>query len=1269
MPTLDELQKLDDGQFHQLCDDLLRRLEHRYRRLRTHGVNAEGVSIKGQPDSYVGETANTCTNAFCYTVQRAGWWNKVVEDVKEAVTASPSVREIVVAIPHNADRDGPKDKNIDWLGAARTAAGLATLRVVDGRDIARLLDTDHQDLRFEHLRIRYSRLSGQSILASCRRANEEAIAEVVASGRYDPARYAPREADRELFALWQRALRPDTQAGSSKLEPTRLVPLVNDSGVGKTSLLSAFARSVGSVLPAVLLQARNLAFASEDSLVTHLIHVLQGVLEPKARWDEEAAITRHLAADAPLTVVLDGLDEARDAASVRRAINYWLKSKLGQASVLIVSSRPEFWKVCVDRAWSRWMPKGSEDDRTPFSVAMQSSVERTDPVEGIRLPDKFTEAELEAVWVRAGQAGEQLFALPAEAREELRHPFTLRVYLDLLREGSVPPRLTTRAGLLEAWLNRRLDAEAVPEERLTRQQFQETLRIIATRLAEATAGSLVVDDLADADVPRFDAAHPPGPAVERLIAANILESVPGSPDRIRFVVETVQDFYRAESEVAAIAEAPAQAAERFCQLGFTEAYPRLARIGQLLVNQEARHAFAEHLASADPRLAAVVVRADPTKYTQGGRRKVVEELGRQIASRHRVRAAFAIYLLSDLQSEESCECLAAHLLAPAQPHPSLKIVGAVAFAKLGCSAGVELVYEWPWFGFRSDDSYYFKDMLAIMRTARAEFKAELAEYALGRLGATSGHKEHVRAVTVLAYLGDDRLAAHLNDRLTENDSLLEYENHALIALGTAEAGQVFFRSAIGTARNISELDYKDGGMARYRLHLRVSSATSDHQYLGSPQFEPWIANLVNDENKEAASIGVDLAIRSRRPSLIHQAILAQARRRWMESARDEVRGAIPPDAWLGWWRGSNDPGIRRTLLGYLPIIPNAEIEQILIDCLDSPDFRGKAASHLGHYGCYRAAAYLRQLLHDCTGGVILRQKEQAATALGLLRDKASVEQLRSLAVASPEDAALFAVHSLGFIGTKEAEEALNTLIGTEVDEQDVAGALICCGSCSAVSKAVELARLRPDGPKWLCECVHMAFWTRGYHRGQFYTHISTAPLVDFLASNEKDVANKWDLVRAFEQIDSEEVRELLRQWAGQQGTPADAVVRDNDQLRMSALCYDELLKRGDEYAIKYYLDYRSNEEDFIYVHLAVDNLSHFPSERVAKALRSRLASAQEHSWTARLLSLLGQFGDSSDEGSIRPFLDHTDDRVANVACESLLRLTDPVLVPHQWREL
>lgn len=56
MTTLEKLQGLDDSQFHQLADAILKRVEAKYRDLRTHGVNERGHSIKGQPDSYVGNS-------------------------------------------------------------------------------------------------------------------------------------------------------------------------------------------------------------------------------------------------------------------------------------------------------------------------------------------------------------------------------------------------------------------------------------------------------------------------------------------------------------------------------------------------------------------------------------------------------------------------------------------------------------------------------------------------------------------------------------------------------------------------------------------------------------------------------------------------------------------------------------------------------------------------------------------------------------------------------------------------------------------------------------------------------------------------------------------------------------------------------------------------------------------------------------------------------------------------------------------------------------
>ena len=575
MGTLDEIKKLSDGEFHQLGDALLRKLDPRYRLLRTHGLNERGESIIGQPDSYVGDTAATCRVAVCYTVQRAGWWNKVVDDVRDAVTVSPMVEEVVVVIPHNADRDGPRDKTIDWHAKAQTAAGNAKLRVFDGRDITSQLDGDNQDLRYEHLGIPHSRLSGISIFAGCQTASLKVLDSLKASGRYDPDRYVQRTADGELYRLWQSATRQGV-GDNSRNGPVRFIALVNDSGVGKTSLVCDFTRRLGMVLPVLLIQARDLQYGTEDSLVAFVIQAIQGFLDPAARVIEEAALCQYLKGSVQLTVVLDGLDEAHHPEAVRRAITHWLRSKLGESSILIATSRREFWRTCVDASWERWMPATQSEDRSPVNVAEREEFEDKDPAVGIRLPDRFSETEFEAAWLRGGQPRKELFALPASVRRELRHPFTLRVFLELRNQGGQLPQTLTRSAILECWLNRRLDAEEVPGKRITRRQFQQALRVVASRTADTNSGSVLVDELVG--VPRFDAAHPPGPVIQPLIDANILETLPFQSDKIRFSVEAVQDFYRAEADIEEINNDPKLAAVKYSRLTFTKAAPRLERI-------------------------------------------------------------------------------------------------------------------------------------------------------------------------------------------------------------------------------------------------------------------------------------------------------------------------------------------------------------------------------------------------------------------------------------------------------------------------------------------------------------------------------------------------------------------------------------------------------------------------------------------------------------------------------------------------------------------
>ena len=392
----------------------------------------------------------------------------------------------------------------------------------------------------------------------------------------------------------------------------------------------------------------------------------------------------------------------------------------------------------------------------------------------------------------------------------------------------------------------------------------------------------------------------------------------------------------------------------------------------------------------------------------------------------------------------------------------------------------------------------------------------------------------------------------------------------------------------------------------------------------------------------------------------------------MTAIGDDVSETISPDQWITWWKSADSVELRCGVLKFLPAIPNLEIEQILIDCLDSPDYRGYAARRLGDYRSYRSACYLRQILDDRSAGVQSWGKYEAIVSLGELRDEASVETLLRFAREHPRsDEGQTAVHCLGFIGTQEAERAICSLLGTDVDEQHIAGALICCGSPTAVAKAIEVAKSKPDEPGWLCKAMMWAFWGRGHRVGDYYTHVATAELASYLSSveSESDQKEGWDWVRAVEPIDSEEIRVLLRRWASRTGGADDPVIRENDQLRMSRVCFLELINRGDDAAIDYVLGQRTNDDDHIYVHMAERHFRSFPSDKVAHALRGRLSSDPDERNIARCIALLAQYGTSADAELIRPFLDHHDDRIANIACESLLRLTDPSLVPENWREI
>jgi len=1265
MTTLEALQRLPDGQFHLLCDELLRRHEPRYRSLRSHGINDRNESIVGQPDSYVGDTADTCRIAFCYTAQRKGWWTKVVEDVKLATKKSPNIEEVVCAIARDKDREGPKKRQkVDWLTSAKAAAGRAAFHLYDGPEIARILDDrDNQDLRHDHLSIPYSRPSFQAILASCREYNNAKIDELQTQGRFDPDRYLVRAADRELFQIWQRAW-PRLEKQENRLQ-ARLIALVSVSGIGKTSLLCAFVKTRSPHLPVLFVPARHISFDTEDCIVRFVLHAIQGVLSHESAKVEEAAIVHQLEGHSRLTLVLDGLDEVGDPADVKRAVGYWLNSRLSQQCVLIVSSRPESWNLCFDVTWVKWMLEQSRDDRGALSTRERRETDRFYSTNIFNIPGRFSPDELQRAWVRAGRSEKDLYLLSAEVRGELAHPFTLRAFLDVC-DDSGWGRNATRAKIIDAWLKKRLHAEEDMTNRLTLDLYRKALRLVALRITESGQGWVSIDCLDEA--PRFDRARPPGPVLERLLRASVLESLPDRSDRIRFVFDYIQDFLLGEIDAENVTHDPQSVAQSISEGSFSERYLRLVRLGASLVTGSGREAFLDELADRDPIRAAIMLQFAPSSYPKHTREKIVDCLKRDAISRYRAKAAFAVSQLGRIDCAESRLALL-EILTPIDRCPIyLRIVGTWAFIQLSCTEAVSFVYALAFFGPSTNaTAYYFRDLLALMRDATHDFRMRLGDYARDHLGAASGNHEHARAVCVLAHLGDERLVPHLEQRFESNGTLLEYENHALIALGSKAAAGLFANALKRTANILAGKDHADGDLERLRLARNVFPCTADVCYLLSPFFEDEIERLMQEGDNETITLCIELAERSQSLRLLHRSMVVRAGQNEIHAiSLHRFASLLDPQTWMLWWKTADSDDHRRTLLYVVSEVPSIEVEQTLIDCLDNEKLASLAAHALGSIRSQRASAHLRQLLEKTLGP---STTVEVMMALGNIRDTNSVEALTRVAENATGDSLLVSALSLGAIGTDEAEKALVMLLESGLETDWIASALLLLGSETAVNRALDEARMKEErGPRWLAARLGQAFCLQGWTNGCYYTYIHDETLVEYLMQNEQVFKGqeKRDLINTLDHLDSENVRGLLRLLASREGSDEDEELPGDARLHVSHFAYLQLLYRGDSYGIDHFVAKAIREDGQL--SLTGRELVRFQRPEVAKALRAALLRTEEASQQARIIHLMGFYGSVDDSSLIRTFVDRSDDRLANEAQEALWRLSDPLLILPNWSE-
>lgn len=184
--------------------------------------------------------------------------------------------------------------------------------------------------------------------------------------------------------------------------------------------------------------------------------------------------------------------------------------------------------------------------------------------------------------------------------------------------------------------------------------------------------------------------------------------------------------------------------------------------------------------------------------------------------------------------------------------------------------------------------------------------------------------------------------------------------------------------------------------------------------------------------------------------------------------------------------------------------------------------------------------------------------------------------------------------------------------------------------------------------------------------GRFHTHVQDSELIAYLEEQEHEFKGsaKWDLLRAVKQIDSENVRRLLRRIAKRHGTPEDDVLRAGDGSRASWVAFQDLMNREDAAAVEHFvLEAISSDKQRAWV---AQDLVKLPRDAVASRLRQALSAADSDEQRATVLRLMGHFCNEEDAVAVRGFVDSDHEGLANAAYEALCRLTDPLLVPADW---
>jgi hypothetical protein len=744
--TFDALQRMEQGKMQQLGDRLLPTMHPLLHGLKPNGMNLEGKTTKGVPDSFVGDAPETCRAAVEYTTQADRLEKKLSDDYAGVRRHCPQATTIVLCTNRPT---GPLDLT-DLKNKAN--AEKIDLTIIGGRQLAQWLCQERQDLRQHFLGIPIGAHTGISLLHAMRDRLDIATA-----GSVDVL---------ERFVARPQAERAVTDATQQHRAVFLLI--VAPAGTGKTTWSIEHARRHSWTEPVLWIPAVALQVGLIDPLGLAITHAAYGS-EDAARLLELSDLLRRERRF--LRVVVDAIDEARDYEALRRCLGAFQRGALGPFGRVLLTCREEALPLLQETLGGIYPDLFKPRERGPGAGGGRIQLE------GLGREAAYALLEKEEATPVQARAIEE--ALPTQY---FGNALFLRRTLDLVRQGELP----------------------VPNDRWIEAFAEHFVKDIQRRLQKDGRSPAAVRIRTFLGELALRVMESPGAAVSDESFADL----PGAEEEGESTLlgRAIQVGVLTRKGTAGVGFAHSLFLEHFAAWAVTREHgweAWLRRLGNASVRRLAPRLMVS-LAEPLPALRALFAR-DPRAACEAAaqlkakavddadlRRALLEEPRRLLASRFPSDKEEGLRLLASLRWPEAAQLAVSwyNALSPeekarwneeaAELFLSLEV--SEACGVVVCHEGLWTEFDWyePSFSQRID-SLGPRFQNALRRSAWAWLEAEQVEHM------------RLRLVKLLALLRDPWLVEYLRGRV-EQGPLRGPEHRALIFLNTFESIQVYAES-------------------------------------------------------------------------------------------------------------------------------------------------------------------------------------------------------------------------------------------------------------------------------------------------------------------------------------------------------------------------------------------------------------------------------------------------------------------------------------------